>query len=141
VYLPETKHLGISRRITSEQERDRLRGIVDKNRPTHGGFIVRTVAEGASEKNLKDDMEYLVKLWGSVKKSVQKQTQPGLIYSELDLTMKMIRDRVTDDIERIVVDDLQTFKQITAGNTVYIQLLTFVFQIIFLHIFKFCISN
>jgi ribonuclease G len=113
VYLPETKHLGISRRITSEQERDRLRSIVDKNRPAQGGFIVRTVAEGASEKNIKDDMEYLVKLWGSVKKSVQKQTLPGLIYSELDLTMKMIRDRVTDDIERIVVDDLQTFKQIT----------------------------
>jgi ribonuclease G len=120
VYLPDTRHLGISRRITSEQERDRLRAIVEKNRPNQGGFIVRTVAENASEKNLKDDMEYLVKLWGSIKKNAQKQTQPGLIYSELDLTLKIIRDRVTDDIERIVVDDLQTFKQITKFTQSYL---------------------
>jgi ribonuclease G len=113
VYLPDTRHLGISRRILSEQERDRLRAIVEKTRPAQGGFIVRTVAEGASEKNLKDDMEYLIKLWGSIKKLSQRSSEPGLIYSELDLSLKIIRDRVTDDVERIVVDDLQAFKQIT----------------------------
>jgi ribonuclease G len=113
VYLPDTRHIGISRRIEKPEEKTRLKQIVEKNRPSQGGFIIRTVAEGASEKNLKDDMDYLVKLWGNVKKNAQKQTKPGLIYADLDLTMKILRDRVTDDVERIVVDNLQAHKQIT----------------------------
>jgi len=113
VYLPDTRHIGVSRRIENSDERSRLISIIEKNRPAQGGFIVRTVAENASEKNLKDDMEYLVKLWGSVKKGAQKQNQPGLVYSDLDLATKIIRDRVTDDVDRIVVDDLGMFKQIT----------------------------
>jgi ribonuclease G len=113
VYLPDTRHIGVSRRIDDPEERNRLRQIIEKNRPNQGGFIVRTVAEGASEKNLKDDMDYLVKLWGSIKKAAQKQNEPGLVYADLDLAMKIIRDRVTEDVERIVVDDLGTYKQMT----------------------------
>ncbi len=113
VYLPDTKHLGVSRRIENVEERDRLRSIIDKNRPAQGGFIVRTVAEGASEKNLKDDMEYLVKLWGSVKKAAEKQEKVGLVYSDLDLALRILRDRVTDDVDRILVDDMGAFKQMT----------------------------
>lgn len=113
VYLPDTRQIGISRRIENNEERDRLTSILEKNRPTQGGFIVRTVAEGASEKNLKDDMDYLVKLWGSIKKSADKQNGPGLVYSDLDLPLRIIRDRVTDDVERILVDDATTFKQMT----------------------------
>lgn len=113
VYLPDTRHIGVSRRIENSDERSRLIGIIEKNRPAQGGFIVRTVAEHASEKNLKDDLEYLVKLWGSVKKLAQKQTQSGLVYADLDLATKIIRDRVTDDVDRILVDDLGTYKQMT----------------------------
>jgi len=113
VYLPDTRHLGVSRRIEDPEERNRLRQIIDKNRPNQGGFIVRTVAEAASEKNLKDDMDYLVKLWGSIKKAAEKQSNPGLVYSDLDLTLKILRDRVTDDVDLIVVDDLKSFKQMT----------------------------
>ena len=113
VYLPDTRHVGISRRIEGGDERDRLRQIIDKNRPTQGGFIIRTVAEGASEKNLKDDMDFLVKLWGSIKKGAEKQSVPSLVYSDMDLPLRILRDRVTDDVERIVIDDLTTYKQMT----------------------------
>jgi ribonuclease G len=113
VYLPDTRHVGVSRRIENSDERSRLKQIIDKNRPAQGGFIVRTVADGANEKSLKDDMDYLVKLWGSVKKAAQKQTTPGPVYTDLDLATKIIRDRVTEDVERIVVDDLNTYKQMT----------------------------
>jgi len=58
-------------------------------------------------------MEYLVKLWGSIKKAADKQSQLGLVYSDLDLPLKILRDRVTDDVDRIVVDDTATFKQMT----------------------------
>jgi ribonuclease G len=113
VYLPNSKHLGVSRRIEDPAERERLKKIVTKNRPTQGGFIVRTVAEGAGEKHLKDDMDYLVRSWGSIKKAAEKQKGPGLIYSELDLATRMIRDRVSEDVERILVNDLDLFKRVT----------------------------
>lgn len=113
VYLPDSRNVGVSRRIENPEERTRLKSILEKHRPNTGGFIVRTVAEGASEKNLKDDMEYLVKLWGSIKKAADKQQAPGLAHADLDLALRMLRDRVTEDVDRIVVDDLETFKKIT----------------------------
>jgi len=113
VYLPNSKHLGVSRRIADPAERERLKKIVTKNRPAQGGFIVRTVAEGAGEKHLKDDMDYLVRSWGSIKKAAEKQKVPGLVYSELDLATRMIRDRVSEDVERILVNDLDLFKRVT----------------------------
>jgi ribonuclease G len=113
VYLPNSKHLGVSRRIEDAGERDRLKKIVTKHRPAQGGFIVRTVAEGAGEKHLKDDMDYLVRSWGSIKRAAEKQKTPGLVYSELDLATRIIRDRVSEDVERILVNDLELFKRIT----------------------------
>jgi ribonuclease G len=112
VYLPNSKHLGVSRRVGNSEERDRLKKIVVKHRPAQGGFIVRTVAEGASEKNIKDDLEYLVRTWGGIKKAAEKQKGPGLVQADLDLVAKIIRDRVTDDVERILVDNLDTYKRI-----------------------------
>ncbi|NCN40118.1 Rne/Rng family ribonuclease [bacterium] len=113
VYLPHSQHLGVSRRIEEESERARLKGIVDKHRPKQGGFIIRTVAEGARDKHIKDDMDYLVRSWGSIKKAADKIKKPGVAYSDLDLASKIIRDRVGDDVERIVVDDLELYKKIT----------------------------
>lgn len=113
VYLPDTRQLGISRRIENQEERERLRQIIEKNRPAQGGFIVRTVAEHATEKHLKDDMDYLVKLWGSTKKAAEKQPVSSLVYADLDLPARVLRDRVTDDVDRILVDDLATYKQMT----------------------------
>jgi ribonuclease G len=113
VYLPNSQHLGVSRRIENNEERERLKKIVSKNRPSQGGFIVRTVAEGAGEKHIKDDMDYLLRAWGNIKKAADKQKNPGLIYSDLDLATRIIRDRVSDDVDRIVVDDFELYKRVT----------------------------
>lgn len=113
VYLPDSHTLGVSRRIEDAEERNRLKDIVEKIRPPKGGVIVRTVAEGASEKNLRDDLEYILKVWGNLKKSFEKQKTIGLLWQDFDLSLRIVRDRVTDDIERILVDDLHLFKQMT----------------------------
>lgn len=112
VYLPDTRNIGISRRIENPEERERLRQIIEKSRPSQGGFIVHRGGR-SEQKNLKDDMDYLVKLWGSIKKNAEKQGTATLAYADLDLPNKIIRDRVTDDVDRIVVDDLAAFKQMT----------------------------
>ncbi|NCN27239.1 Rne/Rng family ribonuclease [bacterium] len=111
VYLPNSNTLGISRRIENTEERSRLKKIVEKNQPKSGGIIVRTVAEGASEKALKGDMEYLIKLWGSVKKNHEKHSKPGLIHADFDLALRILRDRVSEDVDRIIVDDLQLYRK------------------------------
>ncbi len=112
VYIPETNMIGISRRIEDPDERNRLRELVEKNKPKNGGIIVRTVAEGASDKNLKDDLDYLLKVWGSIKKNFEKQNKPGLVYADFDLALKIIRDRVSDDVDRIIVDDGELLKKL-----------------------------
>lgn len=112
VYLPDSSHLGISRRIESTEERDRLKEIVEKNRPKQGGFIIRTVAEGAREKHIKDDLDYLVRSWGSIKKAADKTKKNGAVFSDLNLATKFIRDRVTDDVEKIIVDNLDLYKSV-----------------------------
>ena len=66
VFMPTVDHVGISRRIGSDRERKRLREIVDSMRPPGSGFIVRTVADGVSERELRSDMEFLIKLWNEV---------------------------------------------------------------------------
>jgi ribonuclease G len=113
VYLPDSQTVGVSRRIEDAEERNRLKEIVEKIRPPKGGIIVRTVAEGASEKNLKDDLEYILKVWGNLKKSFEKQKTIGLLWQDFDLSLRIVRDRVTDDVERILVDDLHLYKQMT----------------------------
>ncbi len=118
VYLPDSTTVGVSRRIEDGAERGRLKEIVDRIRPPKGGIIVRTVAEGATEKNLKDDLEYILKVWGNLKKSFEKQKTIGLLWQDFDLALRIVRDRVTDDVDRILVDDLHLHKQMTK----YIQL-------------------
>jgi ribonuclease G len=110
VYLPNSRHIGISRRIENEMERSRLKEIVEKNSPAQGGLIVRTVAEGASGKHLKDDLEYLIRTWGMIKKQSEKGKAPSLVHADLDLATRILRDRVTEDVDKIEVDDIATFK-------------------------------
>src|SRR5512135_1221441 len=91
VYMPTVDHVGISRRIEDEEERERLREIVDRIKPAGSGFIVRTVSEGKSEEDLLADMKYLLKLWEEVAKKKDKVHAPALIHSDLDVTQKVVR--------------------------------------------------
>ncbi len=105
VYLPTVDHIGISKRIGSAKERQRLRQVMDSFKPDSGGLIVRTVAEGLTKKDLKTDIGYLIALWKEVSRSKQNAKAPASLYSELDLVLKTARDLFTDSVERIIIDD------------------------------------
>jgi ribonuclease G len=104
VYMPTVDHVGISRRIEEEEERERLKEIVERIRPASSGFIVRTVSEGKSEEDLSADITYLTKLWAEVLKRNEKTPAASLIHADLDVTQKVVRDILTEQVDRIVVD-------------------------------------
>jgi ribonuclease G len=105
VYLPTLDHVGISKRIGNDKERARLREAIDSMKPPTGGLIVRTVAEGLTKKQLKQDVGYLVRLWGEVANNREGAKAPKTLCSELDIVLKTARDLFTDDVDQMVIDD------------------------------------
>ncbi|GLS25013.1 ribonuclease G [Marinibactrum halimedae] len=109
VYMPKTEHIGISTRIEDEQERERLRNVVDEavekveDKP-EGGFIVRTVAEGAGEEELITDIPFLKRLWGDLSGRIAQSKVPAVIYEDLPLFLRTLRDLVKPHIEKVRVD-------------------------------------
>ncbi|MCA9630333.1 MAG: Rne/Rng family ribonuclease [Myxococcales bacterium] len=112
VYLPTVDHIGISKRIGSFRERQRLRKAIESVKPPTGGLIVRTVAEGLTKKHLKEDIGYLLKLWAEVAKNRENAKAPAVLYEELDLVLKVARDLFTDEIEKIVIDDKEEYTRL-----------------------------
>ncbi len=112
VYMPTVEYVGISKRIGSEKERQRLRESIESMRPPSGGLIVRTVAEGLTKKQLKADIGYLVRLWGEIAKKREKARAPALLYKELDLVLKAARDLFGDDVAKIIVDDREQYERL-----------------------------
>jgi len=112
VFLPGKTKIGISHRIENDEEKNRLKDFIKKSKINSGGFIVRTVAEGVSPKHLKDDMDYLVKQWTNIKKAADKQKKKGMIHSDLNLPAKILRDQVTENISRIVIDNPVIYKKL-----------------------------
>jgi ribonuclease G len=104
VFMPTVNHVGISRRISSAKERQRLRQIVESMRPEGAGFIVRTVAENVTEKDLRADMEFLIKLWNSILAKNKSARAPSLLYNDLDLLLRTVRDLFTPDVDKLIVD-------------------------------------
>ncbi|HEY5609642.1 MAG TPA: ribonuclease E/G, partial [Thermoanaerobaculia bacterium] len=92
VYMPTVTHLGISRRIENEEERLRLKGILENVRTGPGGFIVRTVGEGRNEEEFLADRNYLTELWEQIKKRSEKASAPTAVHYDLDLVLRSIRD-------------------------------------------------
>jgi ribonuclease G len=111
VFLPRGDGVGVSTRIEDEAERTRLRDLVEDMRPDdqNGGFIVRTAAEGASHDALRADMMFLNKLWNVVLERRKSTAQPGLVYEDLDLPRRILRDVLSADIERIRVDNAEAY--------------------------------
>jgi ribonuclease G len=109
VYLPTVEHVGISKRIGSAKERGRLRQVIDAMKPTKGGLIVRTVAEGLTKKQLKNDIGYLIKLWSEVLKRREKARARDVLYSDLDLVLRIARDLFTDEVQKVVIDDREQY--------------------------------
>ena len=105
VYMPGTQHIGISRRIEEAAERDRLRTIVEAERPPEGGLIVRTACEGVTKREIHDDVRFLTRLWGRLAKQAEAATAPALVHQDLDLVLRTVRDLFTSDVERLSVDN------------------------------------
>ncbi len=111
VYLPQERHIGISQRIEDEAERVQLREKLQHQLSANesGGFIIRTVAEFASDKELHDDVEYLTKLWNRIQQHAKTAPPQTLLYQDLDLASRVVRDFVSERTERVLVDSRETY--------------------------------
>jgi ribonuclease G len=104
VYMPQVNHIGVSRRIRDERERDRLRSALRALTLPPGGFIVRTNAEGKSEAEFAADVEFLARLWSDIQARFEQSTAPAVLHEERDLTFRVVRDLFSPEIEEFVVD-------------------------------------
>jgi ribonuclease G len=120
VYLPQVSHIGISQRIEDETERkllrERLRHLLPVNEK--GGFIIRTMAEAASEHELQTDIDYLHKLWSDIWEK-SSAAGPGLLYQDLNLSYRVLRDFVNDDTVRILVDSRENYQKMKGFAEAY----------------------
>jgi len=113
VYMPTVNHTGVSRKIASEEERQRLKRIIISERENgHGGFIVRTAAQNASEEELRADIRFLKNLWNEIKGRSDGGNAPALIYHDLNVVERVLRDQVTSDFSVIWVDNEQEYERI-----------------------------
>ncbi len=113
VYMPTVNHTGVSRKISSEEERQRLKRIILSERENgHGGFIVRTAAQGANEEELRADIRFLKGLWNEIKSRSENGKAPALIYHDLNVVERVLRDQVTSDFSAIWVDNEQEYERI-----------------------------
>jgi ribonuclease G len=111
VYMPQAHHVGVSRRIHDEQERERLRDIVKNLPPPPGGFIVRTVAEGKGEEDLASDIQFLGRLWTQIQGRFEVARAPSLLHEEMDLTFRVVRDLFSPEVDEFVVDNQETYEK------------------------------
>ncbi|WP_286237280.1 ribonuclease G [Neptuniibacter halophilus] len=118
VCMPGNSHVGVSQRIEDVEERDRLRSIIQdlvgESEDEPSGFILRTVAEGAAEAELKADIQFLRRLWSSIKSRISTAKAPSVIYEDLPLNMRALRDMAHSGLERIRIDSRETFQKAEA---------------------------
>jgi ribonuclease G len=119
VYLPRNSHIGISLRLENEEERERLQAaltgcLAREEAPDKGGFIIRTAAEGATETELSEDIRFLRKLWAAVQRRIENSKKIRVLYRDLPLYLRAVRDLITPQIEKIRVDTAEAFEEINA---------------------------
>lgn len=113
VYMPYTDHIGISQKIEDEETRERLRETVKRARSkdNQGGYILRTVAEAATEEELVTDIAYLDRIWTSLQDRIKSAKPAALVHEDLNLAMRSMRDIVRDNIEKIRIDSRETYNK------------------------------
>jgi len=116
VYMPTVEHVGVSRKIESDSERHRLRKLIQVLRAEEdipsGGFIVRTAGVGISEKDLREDVRYLVRTWLDIRAAAEKSKPASLVHRDLDLVQRILRDQLSDDFAAIRVDSEEEYESI-----------------------------
>jgi len=119
VFMPTVDHVGVSRRIRDEKERRRLREIAQSVKPPSGGMIIRTASEGAEPEEIRNDMEFLLQFWSNVQKKKEHASVPSLIHSDLTLILRMIRDLLSPQINRIIIDSKEEHESIVSFINTY----------------------
>jgi ribonuclease G len=113
VYMPTVEHVGVSRKIPSDEERQRLKRVLQTHRQgVPGGFICRTAAENKSEEELKSDMHFLYNLWLDMRQKAERKPAPVLLHHDLDLVQRILRDQLTTSFKTIWVDNEELYASI-----------------------------
>lgn len=111
VFMPNYDHIGISRKIAEEEERERLKTLLSRMKPADGGFVARTVSQGVADEKILHDCEYLVSLWRDIQRRIKKLTGPALVQPELDILLKCARDMTHESLSRIIIDNEEAFRR------------------------------
>ena len=112
VFMPNSGKIGISRRIRDDKERKRIRDILKTFKlPPGAGLIARTAAIGSTNKDLARDVKFLAKQWALIKSASKRRSAPSLLWHELDLISKVMRDMLTEEIDKLIIDDRLEFKK------------------------------
>ncbi len=123
VLMPDNQTVGVSGKIETAAERERLRGLVTALRAEfddHFGYIIRTAAEGISEETLRQDMKFLRKLWASIEENAAASSSAALVYSDLPLVLRVLRDMVGEPIARVLIDSRETASKVREFSEKYI---------------------
>ena len=112
VFMPDTGHVAVSRKIEDEKERKRLKDIVQDLAQEDEGFIIRTACEGRNKKDIQSDVRFLTKLWSRIRNRLESAATPELIHQDLDLVPRTIRDFFNAATEEVVVDDPREFRRV-----------------------------
>jgi ribonuclease G len=112
VFMPFNDHIGISKNIEARDERSRLKNIIMGSKPEKGGFIVRTEAEEATEKELKREIRYLVRLWESINQRYSQAKAPTLVHRDLGIVFQTVRDYFNEDVDIFLVDSQAEYREV-----------------------------
>ncbi len=112
VLMPTVDYIGVSRRIEQDKERDRLKSLAGKLKPKKSGVIVRTVAEGRSEEEIRYDIDFLNKLWTKVRNKAKHAAAPSLIHKDLGLIERVIRDILSPEVDKLIIDSKHEYEKV-----------------------------
>ena len=113
VYMPTLEHMGVSRKISSDEERLRLKRVLQGRRPgPMGGFITRTAAEGRTEEEIAADMAFLYNLWQDIRAKAEKRPAPMLLHHDLDIVQRILRDQLADSFKAIWIDNEDAYESV-----------------------------
>jgi ribonuclease G len=112
VLMPNVDYIGISRRIDSEEERERLKTIAEKIKPEGMGLIVRTVAENLEEEDFIQDINLLTKLWKKISNRAFTGPVPNIIHKDLELIHRILRDLFNEDVDRLLIDSRYEYEKV-----------------------------
>lgn len=119
VLMPNVEHIGISRRIEKEEERNRLKAIVSEIKPEGAGIIIRTASASANYDDLRSDLTFLGSVWENIRKRRDHVRAPAMLYSDLDLRFRAVRDLMSHEVETLVVDSKDDYEEIQELMSTY----------------------